>query len=162
MFIKTSCNKCGALLNLDLGDMSRDQTKQVFERLDRNGRECPGGHMELGGLYRMWNLEEVLRRAFDLAESNVPPVASSDQEFVQGLLAQGKAVMDGGQNTVPSLDLPSIHGVPGLRHQGGGNFSNHDFNFVRCDSPLGTRFYERMPRRLELAYAPSPDEAFEA
>ncbi len=66
MFIKTSCNKCGAVLHLDLGAINREQAEKAFERLDRNGGECPGGHMEIGGLFRMWNLEEVLHRAFDL------------------------------------------------------------------------------------------------
>lgn len=45
---------------------------------------------------------------------------------------------------------PSIHDSAGLEHLGGGNFGNEDFRFLRCDSPVGTRFYERVSRHVQL------------
>lgn len=150
MFVKTDCNKCGTVVHIDLGEMTREQAQKAFESLDRNGRECPGGHMELGGLYRMWNLDEVLHRAYDLGEFDVPPVPPPDEEYVGALMKEGKVIFDGGSNTVPSLSLPSIHDTAGLKHLGGGNFGNDDFRFLRCDSPNGTRFYERVSRHVQL------------
>lgn len=149
MFVKTDCNKCGTVVHIDLGEMSREQAQKAFESLDRNGRECPGGHMELGGLYRMWNLEEVLHRAYDLGQTDLAPEIPTDEAFVRGLKNEGKDIFDGGSNTVPSLNLPSIHDTAGLEHLGGGNFGDDDFRFLRCDSPIGTRFYERISRQAQ-------------
>jgi len=158
MFVKTSCNKCGAVVHLDLGEMNREEAERAFENLNRNGRECPGGHVELGGLYRMWNLEEVLHRAYDLGESDRAPEPPTDEEYVRALKAEGKEIIDGGSNTLPLLNLPSIHDLAGLRHLGGGNFGNDDFLFLRCDSPVGTRFYERAPRTpKEPPMVPDPE-----
>lgn len=41
--------------------------------------------------------------------------------------------------------------MPGLTHLGGGDFASGTHVFVRRDSPLGTRFYERLPRDPAMA-----------
>lgn len=146
MFAITICNKCGTRVKLDLGEMTRYQAEQAFERLDRNGGHCPGHHVELGGFRRMWSLDDVLHRVYDLGEFEAEAGIPDDRAYVEELLSQGKVIFDGGAKTVPELELPSIQSVTGLTHLGGGEFSNHTYIFYRCDSPFGTRFYERLPK----------------
>lgn len=145
MYIKTTCNKCGTEFHLDLGDMSREMAEKAFRKLDGTSRQCPGHHVELGGWFEMWNLNDALHRAYDLGEAEEFQV-QSDEEHVRVLLAKGMDVVDGGSNTVPGLNLPSIHDEPDLKHIGFGNFRNETHLFTRCDSPLGTRFYQRVER----------------
>jgi hypothetical protein len=119
--------------------------EKAFRKMDDIPRQCPGHHMELGGFYAMWNLEDALHRAYDLGESedlNIP----TDEEFVKNLLAEGKDIVDGGSNKVPRLHLPSIHNLPGLVHLGFGEFQSDSHLYIRRDSPIGTRFYERVKR----------------
>jgi hypothetical protein len=150
MLVKTTCNRCGASFHIDLGTMTRAEAEAMFRKLDATSRQCPGGHVEFGGFYAMWNLEDALHRTYDLGETvelNVP----SDEEHVRTLLEEGRDIWDGGANKVPRLDLPSIHGLPGLKHLGFGEFANDTHIFKRCDSPRGTRFYERIPRVASTA-----------
>ena len=145
MYVRTTCNKCGISFLLDIGTMTREEAEAAFRTIDTSSRQCPGGHVELGGFFAMWNLKDALHRAYELGdtvEMNVP----SDEEYVREMLVEGRDIWDGGANKVPRLDLPSIHGLPGLTHLGFGNFANETHVFVRCDSPAGTRFYERKPR----------------
>ena len=146
MYIKTTCNKCGAKFHLDLGDMSREMAEKAFRKLDNTSRQCPGFHIELGGWYQLWNLEDALHRAYDLGETTEPDIPT-DEEYVQQLLAQGKDIVDGGSNAVPNLKLPSIHDQSDLNHIGFGNFTNATHLFTRMDSPTGTRFYERVEKQ---------------
>lgn len=146
MLIETCCNKCGTTFQLELGNMSREQAEKAFQRMDENGGHCPGQHMELGGLRAMWNLDELLIRAYDLGQSIPSKAVMSDEEHVQSLQSRGKEIWDGGSNAVPELNLPSIHSVPGLRHIGSGNFASNSQLYMRCDSPKGTRFYARESR----------------
>ena len=146
MHVKTTCNKCGIEFHLDLGEMSREMAEKAFRKMDDIPRQCPGHHMELGGFFAMWNLEDALYRAYDLGETeelNIP----TDEEHVRTLLAQGKDIVDGGANKVPELKLPSIHDFPGLVHLGFGEFQSDTHLYVRRDSPIGTRFYERVERQ---------------
>lgn len=145
MYIKTTCNKCGAEFHLDLGEMSREMAEKAFRKMDDVPRQCPGHHMELGGFFVMWSLEDALHRAYDLGETeelNIP----TDEEHVKALLAEGKDIVDGGANKVPYLNLPSLHSIPGLVHLGFGEFQSETHLYIRCDSPIGTRFYERVGR----------------
>ena len=145
MYIKTTCNKCGAEFHLDLGDMSKEMAEKAFRKLDNTSRQCPGFHVELNGWYQLWNLEDALHRAYDLGEAEEFQVPT-DEEHVRELLAQGKTIVDGGSNRVPELNLPSIHDEPNLEHLGFGSFATDTHSFVRCDSPSGTRYYERVER----------------
>ncbi len=148
MYVKTTCKKCGTEFHLELGEMSREMAEKAFRKLDDLPRQCPGNHVEIGGWYDLWNLEDALHRAFDLGETeelNIP----TDEDYVKSLLAQGKDIVDGGSNKVPNLELPSIHSIPGLHHLGFGEFQSDTHNYIRCDSPIGTRFYERVKRKEE-------------
>jgi hypothetical protein len=145
MFIKTTCNKCGESFHIDLGNMSREEAQAAFRALDTTSRQCPGGHVEFGGFRALWNLDDALRRAYDLGEA-VEMSVPCDEEHVGRLLAEGRDIWDGGANKVPSLGLRAIHEVPGLAHLGCGDFASDTHIFVRRDSPLGTRFYERLPK----------------
>lgn len=144
MYIKTTCNKCGAEFHLDLGDMSREMAEKAFRKLDSTSRQCHD-HVELGGWYQLWNLEDALHRAYDLGEAEEIRVPT-DEEHVRELIAKGMDIVDGGSNTVPNLNLLSIHDEPNLKHLGFGNFANETHLFTRCDSPTGTRFYERVAK----------------
>lgn len=126
--------------------MTREEAKKAFRRMDQNGGHCPGQHMELGGLWAMWNLDDVLRRAYDLNQAVPSMPLPTDEEHVKSLQSRGKEVWDGGANKVPELNLPNLHYVAGLSHMGSGNFASSTHVFLRCDSPLGTRFYVREAR----------------
>lgn len=147
MEIKTTCTKCAATIRLDLGEMSKEEAVEAAEMMDRQSRECPGGHVELSGFRRMWNLDDAIHRAYDLGEAMEPIPVINDKEYVEGLQAEGKAIVDGGANRVPELNLPRIHDFKHLEHMGFGNFQTKAHLFLRCDSPRGTRFYEQRERR---------------
>jgi hypothetical protein len=148
MYVKTTCKKCGTEFHLDLGEMSREMAKKAFRKMDDIPRQCPGHHMELGGFYAMWNLEDALHRAYDLGETEELTIPT-DEEHVKALLAEGRDIVDGGSNKVPHLELPSIHSIPGLHHLGFGEFQSETHQYIRRDSPIGTRFYERVKRQGE-------------
>jgi hypothetical protein len=150
MFIKTICNKCGESFHIDLGNMARDEAQAAFRKLDATSRQCPGGHVEFGGFRALWNLDDALRRAYDLGET-VELTVPCDEEHVGRLLAEGRDIWDGGANKVPGLGLRAIQEEPGLTHLGGGDFASDTHVFVRRDSPLGTRFYERLLRDRTVA-----------
>ena len=101
--------------------------------------------MELCGFRSLYSLDEAIHRAYDLGEGEPELDVPSDKEHVEALLAQGRKIYDGGQNTVPELAVPSIHSVQDLEHMGFGNFRNTAHVFLRCDSPRGSRFYVRQP-----------------
>ena len=73
-----------------------------------------------------------------------------DREYIEGMIANGHTMLDGGRDTVPELDLESIHNRDreggALEHYGFGNFGNDLFAFDRADSQLGTRFYTKTAR----------------
>ena len=146
MVIRTQCKKCGATIKLDFGNLTKDEALAVAEKMDRTPRECPGQHTELGGFRQLWSLDDAIHRAYDLGEGEEPEPVISDKEYVEGLLAEGKDIIDGGCNTVPELNLPRLHDFPNLDHMGFGNFKNTTHLFLRCDSPRSTRFYERTPK----------------
>jgi hypothetical protein len=103
-------------------------------------------HMELSGFRQMWQIDDAIHRAYDLGEGEEPEPVISDKEYVEGLLAEGRDIIDGGCNTVPELNLPRLHDFPDLDHMGFGDFKNASHLFLRCDSPRSTRFYERTPK----------------
>jgi len=144
MQISTTCSKCGTSFRLDLGELTKEEAKKNFQRMEDIGGHCPGGHVELGGLSSMWNLQDVLHRAYELGQVEEPIAVPTDREYVEVLWAEGKEVLDGGSNSVPSLNLPSIHQVKGLQHLGFGEFTTETHTYHRCDSPRGTRFYIRV------------------
>lgn len=146
MMINTSCNKCGTTFQLELGELNRAEAERALKRFDVNGGQCPGQHMEMGGLWQMWNLEDALHRAYDLGEASTSNAVPSDKEHVESLQALGHEVLDGGSNAVPELNLPSIHTLNCLSHIGSGNFASATHLYLRCDSPRGTRFYTKQPR----------------
>lgn len=146
MYVKTTCNKCGTEFHLDLGEMSREMAEIAFRRLDGTSRQCPGHHVELGGWYQLWNLGDALHRAYDLGEMEDLSIPT-DEAYVRALLADGKDIVDGGSNKVPNLNLLSIHSIPGLLHLGFGEFQSETHLYIRRDSPIGTRFYERVKRQ---------------
>lgn len=88
MLIKTTCNKCGESFHIDLGGMSRGEAQAAFRKLDTTSRQCPGGHVEFGGFRALWNLDDALRRAYDLGEG-VELAVPSDEEHLTRLLAEG-------------------------------------------------------------------------
>jgi hypothetical protein len=146
MVVKTKCRKCGVTIRLDFGDMTKEQALTRAEEMDQSPRECPGQHVELSGWNRRWGLADAIHRAYDLGEGGEPEPVTTDREYVEGLLAQGKAIVDGGANRVPELSLPGIHDFQGLEHLGFGNFASDTHLFLRCDSPRTTRFYEKVER----------------
>ena len=141
MQIETTCTKCGITITLDFGDMTKDEAIAMGRKLDNTSRECPGHHVELGGWWSLWQIDDAIRRAYDLDEGKESKPAVSDQEYLEHLLGEGKVIYDGGSNRVPELELPSIHDLNNLQHLGFGNFRNDTHTLVRCDS-RGTRFYE--------------------
>ncbi len=147
MVVQTTCSKCGTGVRLDFGSLTKDEALEAADKLDRSPRECPGRHVELEGMARLWRVREAIQRAYDLGDGIVEaaPVIS-DHDFAWQLLAQGHDLFDGGLNTVPEFNLPSIHGIPDLEHLGFGDFGNNSHVFLRQDSPRGTRFYLREPR----------------
>ncbi|HPO13814.1 MAG TPA: hypothetical protein PLI09_10245 [Candidatus Hydrogenedentes bacterium] len=145
MIIRTQCKNCGPIIKLDFGNMSKEEALAVAEKMDNTPRECPGMHVELSGFRSMWSLDDAIHWLYDLGEGEEPTQVPTDKEYVEGLLAQGKDIIDGGCNTVPELNLPDIHSFSDLEHLGFGNFKNDTHRFLRCDSPHGTRFYERVP-----------------
>jgi hypothetical protein len=94
----------------------------------------------------LWQLDDAIHRAFDLGEGEEAAPVPTDKEYVEGLLAEGRDVVDGGANSVPELGLPILQSFPDLVHLGFGDFRSATHLFVRCDSPRMTRFYERVPR----------------
>lgn len=148
MYAKTICNKCGKQFYLDFGDMPKEEATRKFHEMDKNGFQCPGHHVELGGVFDMWNLNETLHRVYVLGETEELSVPT-DEEYVKALLAEGKDMVDGGANKVPELNLLSIHSIPGLLHKGFGEFESATHRYIRRDSPVGTRFYERVVRQDE-------------
>ena len=145
MVIQTQCKKCGALIKLDFGELSKDEALAVAEKMDTTPRECPGMHVELSGFRSLWSLDDAIHRAYDLGEGEEPDPVIADKDYVEGLLSDGKVIIDGGCNTVPELALKDIHSCRDLEHMGFGNFKNADYIFLRLASPKGTRFYERVP-----------------
>lgn len=146
MVIPTTCQKCGVTIRLDFGNLTKEEAEQIANRMDNTPRECPGMHTELGGWKRLWNLDDAIRRAYDLGQGETPTPVISDKEHLEALLKEGKDIVDGGLNTVPELCLPNIHDFKDLEHAGFGNFASSTHLFLRCDSPRGTRFYSREPR----------------
>jgi len=151
--IRTQCKKCGATLQLNFGNLSGEQAEEACRKLDTIPRECPGQHVELGGWWDLWNLEEALRQAYDgrgapRGQRPSQLEAPTDKEYVEGLLAEGRNIFDGGLNAVPELGLPSLHSVPDLDHIGFGDFQNDTHTFIRCDSPRGARLYEKVVRQV--------------
>lgn len=146
MIIRAQCKKCGVTIKLDFGDMTKEEALAVAEKMDNTPRECPGRHVELGGFRAMWSIDDAIHRLYDLGEGEEPTPTPSDKEYVEGLLAEGRDIIDGGCHTVPESNLPDIHSFPDLIHMGFGEFRSETHLFLRCDSPRGTRFYERVPR----------------
>ena len=147
MVVNTQCKKCGVTIRLDFGDMIKQEAIERAEEIDRTPRECPGGHVELSGMGTVcWGIQEAIHRCYDLGEGEEPEPVMSDKEYVEALLAEGKEIYDGGLNTVPELNLPSIHEFRHLEHMGFGNFQNATHLFLRCDSPSATRYYQRVKR----------------
>jgi len=144
MVVQTECRKCGVTIKLDFGNLTKEEAEQVAENMDRTPRECPGGHVELCGLLQLWSIDDAIHRAYDLGDGESELNVPSDKEYVQELLARGEDIYDGGLNTVPELNLPTIHSVRDLEHLGFGDFRNVTHTFLRCDSPRGTRFYQRV------------------
>ena len=145
MEVRTTCKKCGAVIRLQFGTLTKTEALEAARKLDAAPRECPGGHVELSGLARLWDMAEAIERAYDHHEGRPDQEALSDADYVQELLAAGHEVIDGGLHTVPDLDLPSIHECTELKHVGFGNFVSPTHCFMRADSPQGTRFYLRTP-----------------
>ena len=107
MMIRTQCKKCGVILKLDFGNMTKEEALAMAEKMDTTPRECPGMHMELGGFRQLWSLDDAIHRAYDLGEGEDAESVMTDLQYVKKLLAEGKDVIDGGQNTVPELRLPA-------------------------------------------------------
>ena len=144
MFVETKCVKCGSVINLDVGEMTKDEAMIMVKKLDKQPRECPGYHTELSGWNYYWNLEEAINNAYD--NNNFKQIEiQSDYDFVKELLDKGCEVIDGGQNKVPELNLKSIHDYKGLIHIGFGDFKDNDTIFLRKDSQIGTRYYLKSP-----------------
>ena len=140
MFVETKCVKCGSIINLDVGEMTKEEAMTMIKKMDNQPRECPGYHTELGGWIYYWNLEEAINNAYD--NNNFKQIEiQSDYDFVKELLDKGCEVIDGGSNKVPELNLKSIHDHKGLIHLGFGDFADNDNTFLRKDSPIGTRYY---------------------
>lgn len=151
MMIQTQCKKCGVSISIDFGNLSKDEALAAAEQMDNAPRECPGRHVELSGVARLWQLEEAIHRAYDLGEGQESKPVLSDKEYLESLLAEGREIIDGGCNTVPESNLPSLHDFKDLVHMGFGDFKSDTHLFLRCDSPRGTRFYEKSPQTASVS-----------
>lgn len=125
--IKGVCRKCGAVLQVKIGDLTPEQVKAKLRK--RTGYHCPGYHVELGNMYDGYDWD------FSVYES--APVMS-DEEWIRKLQSEGTTVIDGARE-FPFLK--SIHDIPDLKHIGFGYFESRSCIYERADSPRGTRFY---------------------
>lgn len=152
MHISTTCKKCGTKLIIDFGLYTKEEALQYIERLDGQSRECPGQHTEFGGWRQYWDLDDAVRRAYDLGQGITDTLQDqmSDEEFARELMlmnpgcdvlcfgggivaAEGRAILDFGKEK---------H----LRHLGFGTFENDSATFLRNDAPSGKRFYVKVKR----------------
>lgn len=145
MFVETTCKKCGTIINLDIGDLNKEESKKELYKMNEQIRDCPGFHVEFGGWYDMWNIEEAINKAFDNNTFKEIKIIS-DEEFIQKHIDRGAIILDGGQNTVPQFNLKSIHDLKNLKHIGFGSFQNEEYNFDRIESDNNTRFYIQSKR----------------
>ena len=69
--VKSKCQKCGTVITLDFSDYNYVEAKKAIELMDKQARECPGMHVEIGGWKRRWQLEEALEKAYSEEEKAV-------------------------------------------------------------------------------------------
>lgn len=135
MYAKARCAVCEKEFLLDFGTMAKEDAIQRYEEMKKQGIYCPA-HSKA----------DVPNTSVDQSEVEVQKI-STDEEHVRKFQDEGREMVDGGCNTVPQFNLPSIHGIPGLVHLGFGEFCSDTHTYIRRDSPIGTRFYERVERQ---------------
>lgn len=135
MYAKARCAVCDKEFLLDFGTMPKEDAIQRHEEMKKQGICCP-----------THSLAGARDEPIEQSEVEVQK-ASTDAEYILKLQKEGRDMVDGGCNTVPKFYLPSIHGIPGLVHLGFGEFCSDTHTYIRRDSPIGTRFYERVERQ---------------
>jgi hypothetical protein len=145
---KTTCKKRGAMILINFGNRTRNEALSFIEALNKKDMECPGQHVEFGGWRSMWNLDKVVCDVYDNHLTDPVPETVTDKQFVKTLVKEGHMVIDGGQGTVPEMELTRIQRIPGLHHTGFGNFASDTHIYERVNNPTtGTRFYIEHPRK---------------
>ncbi|SFJ63237.1 hypothetical protein SAMN02799624_05269 [Paenibacillus sp. UNC496MF] len=62
--VTTTCSLCRTDVTLDFENLSHDEAVERLRKLDKKAMECPGMHVEMGGWYKRWKLDEALRAAY--------------------------------------------------------------------------------------------------
>lgn len=129
--LRARCKKCGVEFSLKTGNLNKEEVVEKMKNI--NGFECPGFHIELG---TMDNYVAIL------GEEIVEKEVMTDREWVLKLQTGDVKVLDGGCNTVPELNLETIHTRKIKCFAYGQPVSDEPgVEFRRADSPNGTRFY---------------------
>ena len=74
--VRVKCRKCGELITLVFGSMSRETAEEVLAGLDRVPRECPGYHVELCGWRYYWRFDEALDAAYGPVPTTIAELAA--------------------------------------------------------------------------------------
>ncbi len=61
---RVRCRKCQTPVVIAIGELTRPQVIEAFNRLDTQPMECPGFHVELSGWRQLWEFEAVLAALF--------------------------------------------------------------------------------------------------
>lgn len=135
-YITGTCRTCTSIIRVPVDRPAEELRAAIAER---QGYECPGQHVELGRLLDGydWNWVPV--------EADEPP---TDAAYGHELLTKypGRLYYLGSQELGTELGIPSLHDLKDLEHVGFGDFANHEWYFLRQDSPRGARFYVQLPR----------------
>jgi hypothetical protein len=66
--IETTCIECNTTITIDFTGLDYSQAKKAIQQIDKEARECPGFHVEIGGWKRLWQLEDAVERAYTAEE----------------------------------------------------------------------------------------------
>jgi hypothetical protein len=61
--VRVRCRKCGTLIRLEFGDLTRAAAVVALEK-QNYPRECPGFHTELSGWDWLWHFDEALTACY--------------------------------------------------------------------------------------------------
>jgi len=122
MIVTARCKKCGAKIDLSIGNMSREEVEKKLG--EQEMFHCPGHHMEIGSPLFYWVIDWD-----SLREGKAP----SEKEFVEELKKKYKIVLSSDEMDT-SIITGFLHGVP-ITNDG------HRWNFTH--SPSGKRYYYR-------------------
>lgn len=127
MILKGECKKCGVTIKLDIGDrtmQTEEEWNEVEERISNVG-ECPGHHVELGGMNSYWNVRE-----WELIDEKTP----TDEEVLEELRSEYTEVIDSDEMGARKVITSFAYGMP---------MTNDGYNWNSTSLPSGKRMYYR-------------------